>query len=92
MAFVSCLEARFFGIAVNRLYQDFYRRYADHACSFCVVKVGGFSSRELIRLLRSMKGLNIISGDVVEVAPAYDHAGESAGIHSWRGGDHTCPS
>lgn len=23
-----------------------------------------------------MKGLNIVSGDVVEVAPAYDHAGE----------------
>ncbi|CAM9173941.1 unnamed protein product, partial [Discosporangium mesarthrocarpum] len=29
---------------------------------------------ELIRLLRSMKGLNIVSGDVVEVAPPYDHA------------------
>lgn len=26
-----------------------------------------------------MKGLNIVSGDVVEVAPAYDHAGEAAG-------------
>ena len=23
-----------------------------------------------------MKGLNVVSGDVVEVAPAYDHAGE----------------
>lgn len=23
-----------------------------------------------------MKGLNIVSGDVVEVAPAYDHAGK----------------
>ncbi|CAM9264895.1 unnamed protein product [Ectocarpus sp. 12 AP-2014] len=40
--------------------------------------VGGFSSRELIRLLRSMKGLNIVSGDVVEVAPAYDHADMTA--------------
>ncbi|CAM9218193.1 unnamed protein product, partial [Choristocarpus tenellus] len=37
-------------------------------------EVGGFSSRELIRLIRSMKGLNVVSGDVVEVAPAYDHA------------------
>lgn len=45
-------------------------------CTLCVLQVGGFSSRELIRLLRSMKGLNIVSGDVVEVAPAYDHAGE----------------
>lgn len=41
-----------------------------------LLQVGGFSSRELIRLLRSMKGLNIVSGDVVEVAPAYDHAGK----------------
>ncbi|CAM9988364.1 unnamed protein product, partial [Ectocarpus sp. 4 AP-2014] len=44
------------------------------ASSLMTLGVGGFSSRELIRLLRSMKGLNIVSGDVVEVAPAYDHA------------------
>lgn len=51
---------------------------------FAFSQVGGFSSRELIRLLRSMKGLNIISGDVVEVAPAYDHAGkEGEGAHGF---------
>ena len=32
------------------------------------------SSRELVNVLRGMAGLNIISADVVEVAPAYDHA------------------
>ena len=37
-------------------------------------EAGGFSSRELIHLLRGLKGLNIVGADVVEVAPAYDHA------------------
>ncbi|WP_406385070.1 agmatinase [Streptomyces sp. NBC_01618] len=37
-------------------------------------EMGGLNSRELLRLLRSLDGLNIIGGDVVEVAPAYDHA------------------
>ena len=35
---------------------------------------GGFSSRELLALLRSLGGINIVGADVVEVAPAYDHA------------------
>ncbi|MFF3467156.1 agmatinase [Streptomyces sp. NPDC001984] len=37
-------------------------------------EMGGLNSRELLRLLRSLDGLNIIGADVVEVAPAYDHA------------------
>lgn len=37
-------------------------------------EMGGLSSRELLALLRSLDGLNIVAGDVVEVAPAYDHA------------------
>ncbi|MDI3403378.1 agmatinase [Streptomyces cavernicola] len=37
-------------------------------------EMGGFNSRELLRLLRSLDGLDIVGGDVVEVAPAYDHA------------------
>ena len=37
-------------------------------------EVGGLNSRELLQVLRSLDGLNIIGGDVVEVAPAYDHA------------------
>ena len=35
---------------------------------------GGLTARELLRMLRKMTGLNIVGGDVVEVAPAYDHA------------------
>ncbi|GAB13275.1 putative agmatinase [Arthrobacter globiformis NBRC 12137] len=35
---------------------------------------GGLTSRELLTMLRSMKSLNIVGGDIVEVSPAYDHA------------------
>jgi agmatinase len=35
---------------------------------------GGLSSRELLSLLRGLRDLPIVGADVVEVAPAYDHA------------------
>jgi guanidinopropionase len=35
-------------------------------------EVGGLSSREAMALIRGASGLNIIGGDVVEVAPQYD--------------------
>jgi agmatinase len=35
---------------------------------------GGLSSREALLILTSLGSLDIIGGDVVEVAPAYDHA------------------
>jgi agmatinase len=37
-------------------------------------EMGGFSSRELLALLRGLPGEQIIAADVVEVSPAYDHA------------------
>jgi agmatinase len=37
-------------------------------------EAGGLSSRELLAILRGLQGLNLVGGDVVEVAPAYDHA------------------
>ena len=37
-------------------------------------EMGGLSARELLRLLRRLDGLNLVGGDVVEVAPAYDSA------------------
>ncbi|MEU0506455.1 agmatinase [Nocardia sp. NPDC005998] len=37
-------------------------------------EAGGLTSRELLRMLRQLTGLNIVGADVVEVAPAYDHA------------------
>jgi agmatinase len=37
-------------------------------------EMGGLHSRELLALLRGLDGINIVGADVVEVAPAYDHA------------------
>lgn len=37
-------------------------------------EAGGLSSRELLQAVRAMLGVNLVGGDVVEVAPAYDHA------------------
>jgi agmatinase len=38
-------------------------------------EAGGWSTRELIRILRGIEGLNVVGADLVEVAPAYDGAG-----------------
>lgn len=38
-------------------------------------EVAGLSTRELFAVLRRLRGLPIVGADVVEVAPAYDHAG-----------------
>ena len=35
---------------------------------------GGLTSRELLRMLRRLTGIHVVGADVVEVAPAYDHA------------------
>ncbi|KAI5251251.1 Arginase/deacetylase [Aureobasidium subglaciale] len=39
-------------------------------------EVGGWSTRELLTVLDGLTGLEVIGGDVVEVAPIYDNAGE----------------
>lgn len=36
--------------------------------------VGGFSTHDALRLIRGLAGLNIVSMDVVEVSPPYDHS------------------
>jgi len=37
-------------------------------------EAGGLNSRELLRILRGLTSINLVGADVVEVAPAYDHA------------------
>lgn len=41
-------------------------------------EAAGLTPREVREILRSMKGLNIVGGDVVEVAPAYDSTTNTA--------------
>lgn len=41
---------------------------------------GGWTTRELIRLLRAIDGLNVVGADVVEVSPAYDGSTEATAL------------
>ena len=41
---------------------------------------GGWTSREVIRIVRGLEGLNVVGADVVEVAPAYDGVGEQTSL------------
>ncbi|KAI1464079.1 arginase family protein [Daldinia caldariorum] len=41
---------------------------------------GGWSSRELLTILDGLNGLDIIGGDVVEVAPIYDTVGQTTAL------------
>jgi len=50
-----------------------------HAPGTGTPEAGGLSSRELLSILRGLAGLNVVSADIVEVSPAYDHA-EITGI------------
>jgi agmatinase len=45
-----------------------------HAPGTGTPEAGGLTSRELLAILRSFAHLNLIGADIVEVAPAYDHA------------------
>jgi agmatinase len=46
----------------------------SHAPGTGTPEAGGLTSRELIGILRRLRGLRLVGGDIVEVAPAYDHA------------------
>ena len=45
-----------------------------HAPGTGTPEVAGITSREMVGILRGLQGLNLVAADVVEVAPAYDHA------------------
>ena len=41
-------------------------------------EIGGPSTREILELLRGLRGVNLVGGDVVEVAPQYDSTTNTA--------------
>ncbi|WP_127792620.1 agmatinase [Agromyces sp. LHK192] len=45
-----------------------------HAPGTGTPEAGGLTSRELLRIIRALADRTIVGADVVEVAPAYDHA------------------
>lgn len=46
----------------------------SHAPGTGTPEIGGLTSRELLMILRGLAGLRLVSADVVEVSPPYDHA------------------
>jgi agmatinase len=50
-----------------------------HAPGTGTPEAGGMTSRELLAMLRALADLNVVSADIVEVSPPYDHA-EITGI------------
>jgi guanidinobutyrase / D-arginase len=50
-----------------------------HAPGTGTPEAGGLSARELLAVLRSLSAVTLVGADIVEVAPAYDHA-EITGI------------
>ena len=50
-----------------------------HAPGTGTPEAGGLTSRELLNTLRGLVGIKVVGADIVEVAPAYDHA-EITGI------------
>ena len=50
-----------------------------HAPGTGTPEAGGLTSRELLNTLRGLVGLDVVGADIVEVAPAHDHA-EITGI------------
>ncbi|PLB35558.1 agmatinase [Aspergillus candidus] len=41
---------------------------------------GGWTTREFIRILRGIEGLNLVGADIVEVSPSYDNKGETTAL------------
>ncbi|OJD17669.1 agmatinase [Emergomyces pasteurianus Ep9510] len=41
---------------------------------------GGWTTRELIRILRGIEKLNLVGADIVEVSPSYDTVGEATAL------------
>ena len=45
-----------------------------HAPGTGTPEAGGLTSRELLGIIRGLAGADVVSADIVEVSPAYDHA------------------
>lgn len=41
-------------------------------------EIGGFSTFDALKMIRGLRGLDVVGGDVVEVAPPFDPSGNTA--------------
>ena len=51
-----------------------------HAPGTGTPEIGGFSTIETQLMIRALSGLDLIGGDVVEVAPPFDPSGNTAPV------------
>ncbi len=67
-------------LAGRPVYLSFDMDVFDPSCApgVCTPAWGGFSAREGLRLVRDLKGLNIVGGDVNTVSPPHDVNGMTA--------------
>ena len=74
---VARVRARLDGLEPGPVYVSVDIDVLDpaHAPGTGTPEVAGLTTRELFCTLRALRGLDIVGCDVVEVAPAYDHAG-----------------
>ena len=52
----------------------------SHAPGTGTPEVAGFSTAEAVALLRSLRGINLVAADVVEVSPPYDGPGQITAV------------
>ena len=81
--FTFLWERAFLG-EFDRFVRLFFRLHIDvldpaHAPATGTPEAGGMTSRELLGVIRGIAGLHVVSADVVEVSPPFDHA-EITGI------------
>lgn len=51
-------------------------------CTAGTPESGGWTSRELRRIIQSLQGLNVVAFDIVELSPAYDTNGKIPSLES----------
>jgi guanidinobutyrase len=54
-------------------------------------EIGGLTVHQGLEIVRGCRGLDVVGGDLVEVAPAYDTSGNTALVAAWHGW-HSWPS
>jgi agmatinase len=76
----ACVEAIRQRVGRRACYVSFDIDFLEPACApgTGTPVIGGFTTAQALQLVRGLAGLDIRGIDVVEVAPAYDHAGITA--------------
>ncbi|KAF1709346.1 agmatinase [Pseudoxanthomonas kalamensis DSM 18571] len=72
----ACIERIRQRIGDHPCYVSFDIDFLDPSCApgTGTPVIGGFGTHQALQLIRGLAGLNMVGMDVVEVAPAYDHA------------------